>query len=108
MFLANDLKVNLWDYSQRIFEAHFTEHRDIEDLSQVADIVKDLVDPAVFIKSIESGKYQPYLQKANRYAFEEVGLKVVPHYKSGSQELPSIEGVGVSAESLIQFLNKIH
>lgn len=104
MFLASDRNVDLWEYSQRIFDGVFVQRTNIEVLENVAALVSDLIPSDVFIREISSGKYEQALTDANRYAFDTLGIEVVPHYKCQKDELPSIEGVGVVPEALVHFL----
>lgn len=105
MFLASDLEVDLWEYSQRIFEGIFVKRTNIEVLEEVAALVSDLIPSDLFIREISSGKYEQKLRDANTYAFQTLGIEVVPHYKAGSEQLPSLEGIGVVPEALVRFLH---
>jgi len=107
MFIAKEAGVDLWAYNRMIFDAYFLDHTDIEDIHKLANVVKDLIDPDLFIKSLESGRYKALLQQANDYAFTTNELTVVPHYKSGEHELASVEAIGIHKDQLETFLNTI-
>ncbi len=104
MFLAKDLSVDLWEYNKKIFDSHFIDRIDIEDIQQLAEALKDLINPYIFVQTIQSRKYSEHLLKSNETAFITHKIEVVPHYISGNNILPSIEGVGISNEKLKEYL----
>ncbi len=105
MFLAKELGVDLWTYNRTIFDARFQQRADIENIDVLSDILKDLIDPEVFRNAIRSGKYVKDLDAANQTAYHELNIMVVPHYISEHAVLESIEGIGISKETLFQFLD---
>ena len=105
MFLAQELAIDLWEYNKKLFHSHFVDRINVEDLQSLANALKDLIDPELFVQKISSGQYADALKQANREAFSQHKIEVVPHYISEHSVLPSIEGIGISQETLEDYIN---
>ena len=104
MFLAKDLGVDLWEYNQKIFHSHFVDRINIEEIQELANAVKDLIEPDLFVKEISSSQYADALKHTNTVAFSQHKIEVVPHYISEHSVLPSVEGIGISKKKLDDFI----
>lgn len=105
MFFALGRGADIWAYHERMFRAALKERTDIEDIHALAGCLKGLLDTEAFISSLEKGEYAPALREANRYAYDESGVWVVPAYRLNGRRLDSIENIGVTKKQLRDFMD---
>jgi len=104
MFFAQDQGADLWEYHDRMFRAALTDRADIEDINVLSEYVRVLLDPVVFRQALRTGQYAQTQLNANRYAFEQSGVWVVPSYRMNGGRLDSVENIGVTKPQLASFL----
>ena len=104
LFYALDQGVDVWDYHDRMYNAAVKDRVNIEDQDVLAGRVYGLLDPAAFLRALESGKYEKALADASEYAYDRSEVWVVPAYRMGGRKLDSIEDVGVTKGQLAEFL----
>ncbi|MDL2224896.1 thioredoxin domain-containing protein [Eubacteriales bacterium OttesenSCG-928-M02] len=104
MYYALEKGVDIWAYHDAMYQAGVTNRADIEDVTVLADYVKDILDGEDYISAVESGRYREIQQKGNDYAYKENGVWAVPSYRMGGRKLDSPEGVGITKEALKDFL----
>lgn len=103
-FYALDHGVNRLDYHDRMYQAAFKDHVNIEDIDALGDYVSDMVDANDFKQSIRQGTYFKKLAESNKLAFEYSGVWAVPAYRMGDLKLDAVENVGVNKEQIRQIL----
>jgi len=103
-FYAIDHGVNSLDYHDRMYQATFKDHVNIEDVDALGDYVCDMVDSNDFKQSIRQGTYLKKLAESNKLAFEHSGVWAVPAYRMGDLKLDAVENVGVNKEQMRQIL----
>lgn len=99
-FYALEHGVNILEYHDRMYQAVFKDHVDIEDIDILGDYVIDLVDVAKFKSSLKQGTYLENLKESNELAFEHSGVWAVPAYRLGDLKLDAVENVGVTKEQI--------
>ena len=104
MFFVVDNGVDLWTYHERAYSLILKRRMNVENIDILTECFSDLLDAKALREALKSGKYRKVQQKANRYAFEQSGVWVVPAYRMGGRRLDSVEDVGVSKEHLRAFL----
>lgn len=96
MLFARDNGADLWAFHERMYDAVIRRRIDREDIAQLADAVRDLVDAEAFAKALREGKYAKEQQGINDYAYEESGVWAVPSFRMEGKKLDALEGVGVT------------
>lgn len=99
-FYALEHGVDVLEYHDRMYQAIFKDHVNIEDIDDLGDYVSDLVDVAKFKSSLEQGMYLEKLKETNELAFEHSGVWAVPAYRKGDLKLDAVENVGVTKEQI--------
>lgn len=99
-FYALEHGVDILEYHDRMYQAVFKDHVNIEDINVLGDYVSDLVDVAKFKSSLEQGMYLEKLKESNELAFEQSGVWAVPAYRLGDLKLDAVENVGVTKEQI--------
>lgn len=82
MFFAEENNIDIWQYHQRVYNMKFVEKLNTHDINTFANALKDLLDADALREALASGKYSARLKEANRYAFKETGVHVVPTYRA--------------------------
>lgn len=103
MFYALAHGADICAYHDAVYNAALRERVDIEDIDTLADCVRDVVDTDDFRASLRNGEYASVQREANRYAFGESGVWVVPAYRMNGKRLDAVEDVGISKEMLKRF-----
>ncbi len=67
-FYALEHGVDILEYHNRMYQAVFQDHINIEDIDILGDYVSDLVDVAKFKSSLEQGTYLEKLKESNELA----------------------------------------
>lgn len=106
MFFARDQKVDLWNYHERIYRAALRERVNVEEIDILAGCVEGLLDPDALCAALRDGRYGRELVEANRYAFQQSGVWVVPAYRMAGYGLDALEDIGVTKTQLRAFLEK--
>lgn len=104
-FYALEHGVNILEYHDRMYQAVFKDHVNIEDIDILGDYVSDLVDVAKFKSSLKQGTYLEKLKVSNELAFEHSGVWAVPAYRLGDLKLDAVENVGVTKEQIRYLFN---
>ena len=104
-FYALEHGVDILEYHNRMYQAVFQDHINIEDIDILGDYVSDLVDVAKFKSSLEQGTYLEKLKESNELAFEQSGVWAVPAYRMGDLKLDAVENVGVTKEQIRYLFN---
>lgn len=104
MFFAQQQGVDLLAYHERMYDLMQRRQVDVENADVLADHVGDLLDVEAFREALKSGRYREIQQAANRYAFEQSDVWVLPAYRSKGLRLDSVENIGVTKEQLRAFL----
>lgn len=99
-FYALEHGVDILEYHDRMYQAVFKDHVNIEDINVLGDYVSDLVDVAKFKSTLEQGMYLEKLKESNELAFEQSGVWAVPAYRLGDLKLDAVENVGVTKEQI--------
>ena len=104
-FYAFEHGVDILEYHDRMYQAVFQDHINIEDIHVLGDYVSDLVDVNKFKSSLEQGTYLEKLKESNELAFEQSGVWAVPAYRMGDLKLDAVENVGVTKEQIRHLFN---
>lgn len=107
-FYALDHGINDLDYHDRMYQATFKDHVNIENIDALSEYVSDLVDADSFKQSLQQGTYLDKLAESNELAFEHSGVWAVPAYRMGTFKLNAVENVGVTKEQIRDLLNKVN
>ena len=84
-------------YHERIYRAHFVEHRAVDSIDVLTDCAGELgYDPQEFRAALEEGRYAARQREANEYAYCRQGVWAVPTFVCGDKRLDAAEGVGVT------------
>lgn len=105
MFFALDQGADIPSYHERMYRAALTDRIDIEDIEVLANAVRGLLDADAFRESLRSGGYVKELEDANRYAYGQSGVWVVPSYRMNGRKLDSVEDAGVTKKQLADFMD---
>lgn len=106
MFFAKEQGADLWAYHERMYAAALKGGADIEKADELSACVEGLLEADAFRKALLFGRHVIALQDANRYAYGQSGVWVVPAYRLNGQKLDAIENIGVTKEELGEFLEK--
>jgi predicted DsbA family dithiol-disulfide isomerase len=103
-YAALELKADMPKFHVAMFQAVAGERRDVEKVEILADIVKDLVDPAQFRVILESDKYAAKVAENNDLAYEREGVWFVPAFRMNGKKLDAKGGAGVTRDEVKAFL----
>lgn len=107
MYYAREQGADMWEYHNRMYGAAIKERVNIEDPEVVTGRIYGLLDPAEFLRMLQSGDYIKNVQDGNDYAYEQSGVWAVPSYRIDGRKLDSIENVGVAKQQLAEFLRQL-
>lgn len=107
MYFAMDQGIDLWAYHDLMYRAIFAERIDVENPRVLSSYVQPLMDSKGFLNMLHEGTYQQTLRAANRYAYEQSDVWVVPAYRSGTAKMDATEDIGVTYTQLQSFLASI-
>ena len=107
-FYALDHGIKVLDYHDRMYQATFKDHVNIENVDALSEYVCDLVNADSFKKSLQQGTYLDKLTESNKLAFEHSGVWVVPAYRMGTLKLDAVENVGITKDQIRDFLDKVN
>lgn len=103
-FFAQAHGADLWAYHERMYKAALQDRIPIEHIDTLAESVRDLLDAAALRQALRQGVYVESLREANRYAYRQAGIRVVPSYRMRGRKLNAIEDIGVTRTQLAAFL----
>ncbi|WP_097002655.1 DsbA family protein [Lacrimispora amygdalina] len=107
-FYALDRGMDVLDYHDRMYQATFKDHVNIENIDALSEYVSDLVDAVSFKQSLQQGTFLEKLAESNKLAFEHSKVWVVPAYRMGTLKLDAAENIGITKEQIRDFLNKFN
>jgi len=82
MFFAVDNNVDLLRYHEKVYNLIFKDKVNTKDINTFTSALDGLLDTDALRKALESGKYVKNVNDANRFAFEETGVHVVPTFRA--------------------------
>ncbi|HCC35931.1 MAG TPA: hypothetical protein DEQ02_10060 [Ruminococcaceae bacterium] len=106
MFFAQDSGADLWAYHERAYRLILKDRANAEDIDTLAVGFAGLLNPEALHGALKNGKYIKIQRDANRYAFTESGVWVVPAYRMNGLRLDSVENIGVTKDRLKKFLQR--
>lgn len=104
MFYALEHSADIWAYHECMYRSAHKEKINIEDLDELTNSIRKLLDADDFHASIKKGDYVNIQRKANIYAFEKSDVWAVPSYRMNGRRLNSIENIGVTKKQLELFI----
>ena len=102
--LENDADIN--EYHRIMYNAALVQHVNIEDINIIAECVSGILDSTDFIQKLSAGRYQEKLDENNRLVWEAHGFSAVPSLVMGDNKLNSMEGIGLSKQMILRFIEK--
>ena len=81
MFFAMENNVDLWRFSQKVYDMKFTNKVNTADIEVFVAGLEGIVDAEALRQALKNGKYADSVKKSNRFAFKDTGVDVVPTYR---------------------------
>ncbi len=98
----------LWAYHDAVFRALYVRGQDIEETGVLLLCAKEAgADVGAFAAALDEGRFATQEAAALRHAYEEVGIQVVPTYKSGAKVLAAASGIGLTKAQVSAFLQSL-
>jgi len=108
MLAAAEQGCDLISFHQKIFTAHFADHKRIDSLSVLADIAAACgADREKILTALQAGAHQQTVLDHNRLVWGTLRFEAVPCYQCGSAILASQEDTMISKKQLRDFLSAI-
>ena len=102
-----DKKLDVMEYHSLIYSAVYVDKIDIENKFELAEYISGFIDKTEFLNALDNLIYDKKLSEGNNYAYIKYKIKVVPSYRLNSNQLNSIENIGVTKEQIKDLLMKI-
>ena len=99
MLFAAENNIDLWPFHRKIYNMIFNDRLNTKDIDTFVNALGDLADTEALRKALESGKYIDKVKAANKFAFKETGVNVVPTYRADGgvlQDRQEFYGLGYS------------
>jgi predicted DsbA family dithiol-disulfide isomerase len=97
--------VDIWKFNERMYDACVRHQVNFEDVDELSEFAKDLLNEEDFRVKLGSGQYAAAQQAGNDYAYEQNGVWALPAYRMNGQKLDAVEGIGVTRKQLKDFLD---
>ena len=81
LFFAMDCKVDLWSFHKKIYDLIFFDKVNTKEIDVLTIALRDLLDASTLRQALESGKYINNVMESNNFAFNVIGVHVVPTYR---------------------------
>ena len=82
LFFAIDSKIDLWGFHKKVYEMIFVDKVNTADVDVLVNGLKDLLDAEALRQALKDGKYIKNVNAANKFAFDDTGVHVVPTYRA--------------------------
>lgn len=106
MFYALEHEADILAYHEIMYRAALKDRINVEDINVLSKAASALFDRDDFYHAIKTGRYEKEQKEANRYAYMQTGIMVVPSYRMNGGELNSAEDIGVTKERLRDFIER--
>lgn len=105
LFFARDAGIaDMEPLHEALYRAALMDHAPIESVCAVCEAASPYLDPAALRDALQSGRYAAENTEANRFAYDDCGVYVLPAYRMDGRALDSAENIGVTRAQLSAFL----
>lgn len=92
-------------YHETMYQACLKDRVNIEDLEIISGLVTDLTDASAFCTALRDGAFQAELDDNNHEAWATEGFSAVPSLRMNGNTLIAAPGIGLTKESIRQFID---
>ena len=111
-YIAQELGADMDKFHSTLFQKASIENQNVRSSKVMGDIIENIMDKEKYLEILESGKYAPKVGENNDLAYEKDNVWFLPAFRVPglSQDTPRLDaqgGIGITAEELKEFLDKL-
>jgi predicted DsbA family dithiol-disulfide isomerase len=103
-YAAKALEADMAAFHAAMFQAIAVQQRNAEDVEELCDVLKDIVNPARMRVFLENGVFAQQIDENNDLAYEKSDVWYVPAFRMNGKKLDAKGGIGIRPEELRSFL----